>query len=104
MKATELIGQKAIRRRPCKYAHGMISRSFLEEPIFIVNATEDHIVYQYPEESLIGRLCKKTGEENRLNVLSYEYCDDNWIPYSSLFVDPVEQELRELLEGGKADV
>ena len=76
MKAIDLIGRKAIRTTHATYAHGMISRSFMEEPIVIRNATDTHIVYTYPE----GDICCS----DKLHVLSYEYCDENWIDYDEL--------------------
>lgn len=82
MKATELIGKKAIRTSHTTYAHGTISRSCMDEPILILNATDAHIVYEYPAESSMARMCKDINA--RPHVLSYEYCDDNWTDYDKL--------------------
>lgn len=76
MYARELIGKKAIRTTHVTYAHGNISRSFMQEPIIIQKVTDTHIVYTYPE----GDICLS----DKLHILPYEYCDDNWIDYDEL--------------------
>jgi len=78
MKATELIGKLAIRTSHVTYAHGNICRSFMEEPIRIIKATDRHIVYEWVNHPSFN---------DKPNILSYEYCDDNWINYEELIAD-----------------
>lgn len=91
MKATQLIGKLAIRTFHTKYAHGQISRSFMEYPIRILKATDKHIVYEWVNEP---------EWNNKPNILSYEYCDDNWIDYNELMgivePDPIQKILDKL--------
>lgn len=78
MKAEQLIGKKAIRRYHTTYAGGTVDRSFMESPIKILVATDSHIIYQYVKES------KWIDDIKTKHILSYEYCDDNWIDYDCL--------------------
>ena len=80
MKVIDLIGKWAIRTKHATYAHGQIDRSFMEDPIKIINATDNHIVYERSEKW--SRICPKSN--NEYNILSYEYCDDDWIDYEEL--------------------
>ena len=74
MKAEQLIGKKAIRTRHTTYAGGGADRSFMERPIIILYANESHIIYERTDSYMKGQK----------NLLSYEYCDNNWINYDCL--------------------
>lgn len=111
MRAIELIGKKAIRTKPVTLGRrddfggifGMnrgegeseynYDYSYTSSPILIINATDSHIVYTYPEESLFGK-------DDKPHILDVRWNDDNWVPYDSLFIDPVDKELRDVFKGG----
>ena len=80
MKATELVGKMAIRTKHVTYAGGGTDRSHMEEPVKILKATDCHIVYEYGDEFL--KMCKTANDSP--NIMSYEYCDDNWVDYDEL--------------------
>jgi hypothetical protein len=73
MKATELVGKNAIRRRHVNIAGGGVDRSYMDSPIHIVAATDDHIICSWPKHPHLGK-----------HILPYEWCDDNWIDYDCL--------------------
>lgn len=81
MKATELIGKNAIRTSHVNYAGGNVCRSFMEEPIKILNATDTHIMYKRVFDLFSSN---KPNTKVGFNILSYEYCDDKWIDYDEL--------------------
>lgn len=71
MNAKNLIGKNAVRTRPaCKYG----DRSYMDSPILILKVTDDHIIYKHTEKYM----------NERISVLPYEWCDDNWIDYDEL--------------------
>ena len=83
MKATELIGRRAIRTKPIEMnressslfpAKNSLDYSYTQQPIDILYATDSHIVYDYENY--------KQERENR--ILSCQFCDDNWIDYDEL--------------------
>lgn len=78
MLASELIGKKAIRTTHTTMAGGTVCRSFMDDPIIILKVTDSHIVYRYIDKSYMG---------NEPYILTYEYCDDNWIDYDELIKD-----------------
>jgi hypothetical protein len=96
MKASDLIGKKAIRDFHVTYAGGTVSRSFMEEPIKIIRATDKHIVYEWCENFL--RVCPSANDTP--NILSYEHCDNHWLDYNELIgIDdrcPIQKILDEL--------
>lgn len=87
MRATELIGKRAIRTAPVKEIRDYISfgsRTFdevdsyyyCENPVTIIAATDTNIIVAC--ESIVGDGIRTTN-------LSCKYCDDNWSDYDSLF-------------------
>jgi hypothetical protein len=88
LKATELIGKKAIRTAPVMEKvetncdgflfNGRIveksNYSYTEAPIKILKATDSHIVYER----------EKFDGEKVISVLNLKYCDDNWTDYDEL--------------------
>jgi|GEM_PF-3970748 len=74
MKATELIGKKAIRTAPTK-EHGDFS--YTNEPVEIVAATNTHVLMKN-----IGWKKKIYGDD--VHVLNSTFCDDNWTDYDEL--------------------
>ena len=73
MKASDLIGKMAIRRRPVSTGNGRVDRSYMDSPLHILAATDDHIIHVWPEHKNLGKM-----------ILPYEWCDDNWIDYDCL--------------------
>lgn len=105
MYATELIGKKAIRTKPCEWDRnpspfsmgiGVETKtktqdySYSSEPLVILAATESHIVVKYPEGSFNAR---HLSDEPR--ILDSRWCDDNWTDYDELMklAEPAIQEL-----------
>jgi len=87
MKASELIGKRAIRTASVVYESGSTCRSFMRDSIIIIKSTEAHIVYQYPRGNKLGI------SPNQIHILSREYCDDNWVDYDELIkFEPTESE------------
>lgn len=90
MRAEELIGKLAIRTKPVelgKDIFGNRSRdySYTSTPIRIVNATNEHVVFDY----------KGTDAEKaftHVHVLDNRWADNNWIEYKSLFNKKTEEE------------
>ncbi len=74
MRATELIGKEVIRTAPT--SHG--DYSFTSNPIIIINATDEHIIYKYPSDNCLGYF------DSREKILNFTWCDDNWIDYEEL--------------------
>jgi hypothetical protein len=75
MKATELIGKKAIRTaRTAKIGDG----SYTDRPLLILKATDNHIVYAHCADFEV----KMFGAE--LCILGCDFCDDNWTDYDEL--------------------
>lgn len=74
MRATELIGKKVIRTAPT--SHG--DYSYTSNPIIIINATDEHIIYKYPSNNCFNYF------ENKERVLNFTWCDDKWIDYKKL--------------------
>jgi len=107
MYATQLIGKKAIRTKPCEWDRnpspfdmGMgigteiktksHDYSYSDEPLFILAATENHIIYKHPDGSFNAKhLSDKT------HILNCRWCDDNWADYDELMklAEPAIQEL-----------
>lgn len=98
MNAKELIGKMAIRTAPIdelrnQSGGGMgfmgFSNSYInvpnyyfcEHPIKIVNATDNHIVYE-----------QELGDSATTHILSCKYCDDNWIDYEELVGSQCKQQ------------
>ncbi len=77
MKASELIGKKAIRTAPTKLCG---DGSFDDSPITILNVTSSHIVYTYPEENCMSRILS----DNRPRLLDSSWLDDNWADYDEI--------------------
>jgi hypothetical protein len=77
MNANKLIGQKAIRTAPTQ---GIGDNSHATEPIFIVEANEAHIVYQFTEDGWFGRQMGTTD----FHFLNSNWTDDNWTSYDKL--------------------
>lgn len=77
MKAQELINKRAIRIYHVVMAGGNVDRSFLDEPIFVLSATDAHIVYRDISSCF-------SSQRGTINILSYEYCDDKWIDCDEL--------------------
>lgn len=84
MKATELIGKKAVRTQPIYHisdggfmAMGLVKKpdyTYTTEPIKILKATDSHII--------VERDCfDGTKKQVILNIL---FCDDNWCDYDEL--------------------
>jgi hypothetical protein len=81
MKATELIDKKAIRTKCANLAGGMVDRSLLDRPIKIIKATDSHIVYKDVKGYGFGM---NDDWYEKLQILSYEYCDNNWTDFDKL--------------------
>lgn len=75
MFAQDLIGMKAIRTKPTSQG----DHSYTDTPIIILKATESHIVFKYPDDSIDARIF---GNETR--VLNLRWCDDGWVGYEQL--------------------
>ena len=88
MKATELIGKRAVRTVQVDYGNGNISRSFMEDPIEIVKATDTHIFY---------RFCDYFSHKPKgaVHTVAGGYCDDNWIDY-----DELTKDIQPIIENG----
>ena len=80
MKANLLIGKNAIRTKRANIAGGGVDRSYMTSPIHIIKVTETHIVYKHTEH-FTGIL---ESMNDLIYVLSYEYCDENWVDYDEL--------------------
>lgn len=74
MKATQLIGKKAIRTAPTK-EHGDFS--YTNSPVEIVAATDTHVL-----KKNVGR--DKAIYGDGIQVLNLTFCDDNWTDYDEL--------------------
>lgn len=109
MNATQLIGKKAIRTKPCKLKEaeqtppmfGMLAMgigtathdySYSREPIIILAATESHIVYKHTDDSVYAKMGNGKVETH---ILDSRWCDDNWTDYDELMklAEPAIQEL-----------
>lgn len=81
MKATELIGKQAIRSRYCEKDK---NNFFTEHPCLILGATKNHIFVKYfKDEEYNGQWIR----EKHAEILTYEYCDDNWQDASELCLE-----------------
>ena len=69
MKATELIGKKAIRTAPTKEIH---DRSYSDHPIIIKDANDHYIIFEY------GDKWHRTYMDTDIHMLGYDFCDNNW--------------------------
>lgn len=87
MYANQLIGKKAIRVKPVPLGtyggfglFGEVEQnydySYTSDPIIILAATENHIVYKYPENHHFASTDK--------HILDSRWCDDNWTDYDEL--------------------
>jgi hypothetical protein len=113
MYATQLIGKKAIRTKPCSLSikgeddspsmgfMGIMAGtqtgtrydySYTDEPLIILAATESHIIIKYPDDSLLSRM---GGGKDKPHILNCRWCDDNWADYDELMklAEPAIQEL-----------
>jgi hypothetical protein len=101
MFATQLIGKKAIRTKPCSLSikgeaddipfMGLMGigtgtgagirydYSYTDEPLIILAATESHVIVKHPEDSFLVR---HVGNEPR--ILDCRWCDENWTDYDEL--------------------
>jgi hypothetical protein len=77
MKATELIGKRAIRTNCATLSYG-IDRSYTDTPIRILKATDSHIIYQYDKEF------DPVFDPIKFHIMSYAFCDDNWTDFDEL--------------------
>ena len=122
MYATELIGKKAIRTRPCSLSikgeddsplmglMGMATRtgarydySHTSEPLIILAATESHIITKRLDDSFI---VKMSDGKNKPHILDCRWCDDNWTDYDELMklADPTVQDLiKEAMDASKQE-
>jgi hypothetical protein len=76
MKANQLIGKWAIRtKRTREIGDG----SYTDSPIFILKATDNHIIFAHYETFLRG---------GRPSILNDDFCDNNWIDYKKLIKLP----------------
>jgi hypothetical protein len=75
MHPKQLIGQKALRTKHVTYPSGRIDRSYIDDPILILDVTEDHIVYEW-----------SLGRESHISTLPVEWIDNNWTSYNE-FID-----------------
>ena len=73
MKASELVGKRAIRTKPVDLGNGSKDYSYTTSPIEIVKVTDNHIVHKY----------KMFGEEH-VSILGERWMDNNWIDYNEL--------------------
>jgi hypothetical protein len=73
MRAEQLIGKLALRKKPMDFGNGG-SRSFMDRPIRIMAVTDSHIVFEWQEKIF----------EGQKSVLAYEYLDNNWEDYEAL--------------------
>ena len=104
MYAQQLIGKLAIRTKATSKG-SVFDNSYTATPLLIINATDSHIVYEYPEDSTVFKVfgC-------RIGILNYCFCDDAWIDYNELINKPkpkIVQEAYDILnelgedKGGK---
>lgn len=102
MHPSQLIGKKAVRTKPVVRVSISIlgavqenkDNSFTTEPIRILAVTEGHIIYQYSEDTPMGRIDK--GEKRLLNS---DYLDNHWTDYDELMklADPKHIEMMQQL-------
>lgn len=87
MRASELIGKRAIRTAPTSRIG---DHSYMGDPITILYADDTHIVYRH----------KLIGEERR-DVLRADFADDNWRDYDELMrlADEVDSKLGYVADG-----
>jgi len=76
MNAKELVGKMAIRSSHVMHPNGRIDYSYTDEPIFVKNATDEYIIFTYPQKSKLS--------SEKLHILGHEFCDDNWDNYDQL--------------------
>jgi hypothetical protein len=81
MKATKLVGKWAIRtKRTRGIGDGRIGDgSYTDSPIFILKATDNHIIFEHYETFL---------RDKRPSILNDDFCDNNWIDYKKLIKLP----------------
>ena len=72
MRATELIGKKAIRIAKTKETG---DRSYTSTPLIIKRANEHYIVFEY------GDKWHRTYMDTDEHILDYDFCDDNWVEF-----------------------
>lgn len=103
MNAMQLIGKMAIRTKPCEwdrnpspfgmgFGMGVETKaktqdySYSSEPILILAATENHIVYTSRHNAF---------DRDSKHILDSRWCDDNWTDYDELMklAEPAIQEL-----------
>lgn len=75
MNVKQLIGQNAIRTKPT--ING--DHSYSNEPLLILNVTENHIIYIHLENSWWAK-----SFSNEPRILDLKWMDDNWINYDKL--------------------
>jgi len=76
MKAKDLIGKWAIRTKPTEEIG---DRSYIDTPLFILKATDGHIICKHHWKWLNGK---------EPHVLECDFCDDGWIDYKKLIKLP----------------
>jgi hypothetical protein len=77
MFAKQLIGKLAVRTKPTSYG----DYSYCEDPLFIVNATETHVVVKYVKENSLAKMCDLIG---KIRLFDSRWCDDGWTDYEEL--------------------
>ena len=80
MNAKELVGKRAIRTKPVMLENGSFCRSYTDDYVTIIKATDSHIIYKWSDKFL--KVCQTANDD--INIMSYEYCDENWIDYDEL--------------------
>jgi len=76
MKANKLIGKWAIRTKPVIYETRAKDSSYCSTPLFILKATDDHIICLHYDKWL--------REKDKPYILNSCWCDDGWISYKKL--------------------
>ena len=95
MNAKELIGKEAIRTAPNKHP----DYSYCSDAVFIVNATDNHIVIKSKGIFDNG----KEYEDITPHILDCRFCDDNWTDYQEL-INPINTLKEKFKEADSAPI